>query len=138
MKIAKTIFREIFITLLVIVAVVLVLGIIFYKFMPTNRVIPAKVQAYATPEKVIQEIENGEQEKLEEEEHVYEITDADLAKFKNENSYTPGKVNPFKEYVGESVGSEGGDEPSTTTPTEQNPDTTDNYYTAAGVGSGTK
>ena len=49
---AKTILKEIFIIFLITLAVGLVLALIFYQYIPTNRIVPSKVTAYATPEEV--------------------------------------------------------------------------------------
>lgn len=53
---AKSIFKEILIILLACVAIVLIMAVIFYNYIPTNKVIPAKVTAYQTPENVEAEI----------------------------------------------------------------------------------
>ncbi len=130
---AKTIIKETFIILLITVAVAVVLALILYQYMPTNRIIPSKVTAYATPEEVAKEIEDQTTEKqYESENKVYSITDSDLAQYRREKNYNPGKANPFAEYSNEVVQSE--------TSANQNVDrnTTDNYYTASGVNSGTK
>ena len=49
---AKSIFKEILIILLVCVAIVLLMAVIFYNYIPTNKVIPAKVTAYQLPQNV--------------------------------------------------------------------------------------
>ena len=137
---AKTILKEIFIIFLITLAVGLVLALIFYQYIPTNRIVPSKVTAYATPEEVAKEIEDASQEELEGENKVFTITDADLALYRSERSYNPGKVNPFakassatsEQGSGQTTPSEGGTSPNV------DANTTDNYYTASGVGSGTK
>ena len=72
---------------------------------------------------------------------IFTITDADLSLYKSEKSYNPGKVDPFAEAADTSTEGEG------TTPSAPNgetqtqvvdPNTSNNYYTAAGIGSGTK
>ena len=40
--------KQIFIALLMIIAIALVLALIFYQYIPTNKMVPAKVQAYST------------------------------------------------------------------------------------------
>ena len=89
----KTIFKEIFIMLLLCIAIVLILGILFYDYIPTNRVIPTK-EAYITPENVRQEIDEQITE-IEKTEVSYEITDSDLNIYKQTSSYQPGKRDPF-------------------------------------------
>lgn len=90
---AKTIIKEIFIMLLLCIAIVLILGILFYDYIPTNRVIPTK-EAYVTPNDVKEEI-NEQITEIEKTEISYEITDADLNIYKQSSSYKPGKKDPF-------------------------------------------
>ena len=49
---AKTFFKEFFIILLICVAIILIMAVIFYNYIPTNKIIPAKVTAYKTPENI--------------------------------------------------------------------------------------
>ena len=89
----KSVIKEVFIILLLSIAILLVLGILFYDYIPTTRVVPTK-KAYSTPEEVKNEIEEEvtETEKIE---VSYEVTDADLNIYKQTGSYTEGKANPF-------------------------------------------
>ena len=50
----KSVMKEIFIILLLSVAILLILGILFYDYIPINRVIPER-EAYVTPDNVLQE-----------------------------------------------------------------------------------
>ena len=90
---AKSIIKEIFIMLLLCIAIILILGILFYDYIPTNRVIPTK-EAYSTPNDVKTEIDEQITE-IEKTEISYEITDADLNIYKQSSSYKPGKADPF-------------------------------------------
>lgn len=89
----KSAIKEIFIILLLSIAILLILGILFYDYIPINRVIPQK-EAYVTPENVKKEVEETitEAEKVE---VTYEVTDSDLNIYKQSGSYTEGKSNPF-------------------------------------------
>ena len=89
----KSAIKEIFIILLLSIAILLILGILFYDYIPINRVIPQK-EAYVTPENVKKEVEETitETEKVE---VTYEVTDSDLNIYKQSGSYTEGKANPF-------------------------------------------
>lgn len=89
----KSVIKEIFIILLLSVAILLILGILFYDYIPINKTIPAK-EAYVTPENVKKEIGEtiSESEKVE---VTYEVTDSDLDLYKQSGSYTEGKANPF-------------------------------------------
>ncbi len=139
----KIIFKEIFIVLLATVAIGLVLAVIFYQYVPSNRMIPTKVTAYKASEEVQKEInDQAQEEQLQSETKVYEVTDSDLAMYKRTQSYNPGKADPFapasssptgseNESTGNSVGTGNQEEP-----VDRN--TTDNFYTSAGVNSGTK
>jgi len=89
----KNIIKEFFIMLLLCIAIILILGVILYEYIPTNRVIPEK-QAYSTPENVKTEI-NEQITEVEKTEISYEITDSDLNIYKQTSSYKPGKKDPF-------------------------------------------
>lgn len=89
----KSIIKETFIMLLLCTAIVLVLGIIFYDYIPSNRVIPTR-EAYVSPENVRSEID-AQITELEKTEVSYEITDSDLNLYKQTSSYKPGKSDPF-------------------------------------------
>ena len=89
----KSVIKEIFIILLLSIAILLILGILFYDYIPINRVVPQK-EAYSTPDEVKNEIDEeiAESEKIE---VTYEVTDADLNIYKQTESYSEGKANPF-------------------------------------------
>ncbi len=89
----KSIIKETFIMLLLCIAIALILGILFYDYIPTNKVIPQK-EAYSTPENVKIEI-NEQVTEIEKTEVSYEITDSDLNIYKQTSSYKPGKRDPF-------------------------------------------
>ena len=138
---AKTIIKELFIILLVTVAIGLVLAVIFYQYMPSNRIIPSKVTAYKASEEVAKEIEEESKSELLEYNEIYEITDADLSRYKKIDSYRPGKVDPFQEVSsqpGSSNSNETGNSSTATPEPTVDKNTTDNFYTAANVNSGTK
>lgn len=92
----KMIFKEIIITLLVCIAILLILSIIFYSYNPLNKVIPSEI-AYTTPQEVKNQIGEGEVKDILDESYnvVYSITDSDLNKYKKSNRYVPGKEHPF-------------------------------------------
>lgn len=90
----KSVFKEIFIILLLCIAIVLVLGVIFYDYIPTNKAVPNKLSTYVTPEDVKTEIDEQIAE-INKVEVSYEITGTDINLYKQTHSYTPGKVDPF-------------------------------------------
>ena len=92
----KSILKEIIITLLLCIAILLVLGIMFYDYNPLNKVVPNKI-AYTTPENIKNEIEQQEVKDILEGgiDVVYSIESTDLKLYQKSNSYVPGKLNPF-------------------------------------------
>ena len=100
----KTILKEAGIVVLLLVAIVLILGIIFYDYNPSNKTVPAKVEAYAFPEDVKEEltetIQNLEQNIV----RTYYIDSQDLSLYEATNDYDKGKANPFAEVSSTSTG----------------------------------
>ncbi len=93
----KSILKEICIMLLLCVAIVLVLGVIFYDYIPANKAVPNKLQAYSTPQNIKEEIDQQITETNFNTEEIltYDITGADLSVFEEEESYIAGKPDPF-------------------------------------------
>ncbi len=89
----KSIIKEIIIMLLLCVAILLILGVLFYDYIPSNKAIPSKI-AYSTPENIQDEI-NEEITEFNTTNITYSVTDADLNIYKQSNSYVPGKRDPF-------------------------------------------
>ena len=74
----KTVIREIAITLLLCVVILLLLGVIFYDYNPINKIVPNKV-AYNVPEDIRNELEeNIESTTPSIENKVYTIEGSDL------------------------------------------------------------
>lgn len=90
----KSILKEVFIMLLLCVAIVLILGVIFYDSIPSNKVVPNKLSAYTTPENIQSEIEATITE-MNKVEVSYEITDSDLSLYRQTHVYTSQKPDPF-------------------------------------------
>lgn len=94
---AKSIFKELIIALLLCLAIILVLGILLYEYVPISKTIPNQV-AYTMPEEVKQELlATGE---IEQSQVVmtYEVNSDDLNNYKKIQNYKPGKANPFSSY----------------------------------------
>ena len=89
----KSVIKEIFIILLLSIAILLILGILSYDYIPIKRVVPQPA-TYSTHDEVKNEIDEEitESEKIE---VTYEVTDADLNIYKQTGSYSEGKANPF-------------------------------------------
>ena len=91
---AKIVIRETIIALLVCLAVLLILSVALYNYIPSNKVVPESVQY--SPRKQIQtqlnaEVESNSDEIL----MTYEVTASELDHFEQTDEYNPGKVNPF-------------------------------------------
>lgn len=99
---AKSILKEIIIVLLLCLAIILVLGIMLYDYVPIAKTVPNEV-AYVTPAEVKQELlESGS---LDESKVVmtYEVDNDDLNNYKRVKDYKPGKANPFSSYEQETT-----------------------------------
>lgn len=94
---AKTIVKELIIILLLCFAIILILGVLLYDYIPNDKIIPDAV-AYTTPESVKEEL--NKTQSLDESQIVrtYTIDSTDLNNYKKVNSYVPGKPNPFSSY----------------------------------------
>ena len=91
---AKTIIKEIIIALLVCLAVLLILSVILYDFIPTNKVIPEAIE-YQPSSEVEVELNAAVDDHSDEIIKTYEITASDLDNFERTDEYLPGKANPF-------------------------------------------
>lgn len=92
---AKVIIKEILMVILLLIAIVLVLGIVFYEYIPTSKVLPAKVVTYKLPE----EIENELNESILAGDNIirsYQIDSQDLKIYESTKDYSKGKINPFE------------------------------------------
>lgn len=130
----KSIIKEIFIILLLCLTICLVLGVIFYDYIPTNKVVPSTVEAYKTSntikDEISQEIVDYPKQNI-----TLEITDSDLTMYGKDHVYESGKANPF---APASAGISG----NTTTNTinggsntnNSNPDSTDQFFNSTGLG----
>ena len=91
---AKNIVKEIIIILLLALAIILVLGVLLYEYVPANKIIPEKV-SYTTPEEVKAELEYDVNESDEELYIDYHIDSTQLNNYQKIQEYVPGKKNPF-------------------------------------------
>ncbi len=87
-------FKEIIIALLLCLAIMLVLALVLYNYVPSTKTLPEKV-AYTTPQKVRDELVAASD--LDEDQIIltYEVDGHDMANYENINSYNPGNANPF-------------------------------------------
>lgn len=100
---AKSIIKEIIIILLLVLAILLVLGIFLYDYIPTNKIVP-KIEKYQVPNNIQEEL-NESVNDLEEEstQIVYEIDGTDLKNYEKTKDYEKGKLNPFEQTTSESA-----------------------------------
>lgn len=94
---AKSILKEIIIVLLLCLAIMLVLGILLYEYVPINKTIPNEV-AYTTPQNVKQELSSSSDVDESQIIMTYEINSDDLSNYRRVQDYVPGKANPFSSY----------------------------------------
>ena len=139
----KTILKEVIITLLLCIAILLILSILFYDYNPLNKIVPNKI-AYSTPEEIKNEIEQNEVKDILEDgvNIVYSIDSLDLNIYKKSNSYVPGKANPFAEIPEEVTEDETGSGQTIiknnqssggVTNTNKNPDSTSTFLNNTGA-----
>lgn len=131
---SKNVLREIIILLLLTLAIILLLGVLLYEYVPMNKVIPETVTYTATDEtrKAIEE------QSAQDDGTVvlsYEVTSTDLKNYKKVNDYKAGRKNPFSAVgtgstssTGTNNGSTGttGNSSSTTNSNNENNSTTNN------------
>ena len=94
---AKSVIKEIIIVLLLCLAIMLVLGILLYEYVPVNKTIPNEV-AYATPQNVKKELASSSDVDDSQIIMTYEINSDDLSNYRRVQDYVPGKANPFSSY----------------------------------------
>ncbi len=92
---SKNIVKELIIILLLCLAIILLLGILLYEYVPMNKTVP-NTEAYTTPSNVKAELKeedaNGDLIQT------YEINNSDLDDYKRIQNYKPGKADPFSSY----------------------------------------
>ena len=99
---AKSVIKELIIVLLLCLAIVLILGILFYEYIPISKEVPEEVN-YSISDDVQQKLdeidENLRDEKHDEDNPVTDsVTSTDLNNYERVKDYRPGKANPFGPY----------------------------------------
>ena len=92
---AKNIIKEITIVLLLALAIILVLGVLLYEYVPSNKIVPEKI-SYTTPERVATELQTDTNVDDTEVIITYQIDSTDLKNYQRIQEYVPGKKNPFE------------------------------------------
>lgn len=99
---SKEIIREIFIILALCFLIILLLGVLLYDYVPSNKEIPAEI-SYKTPQEVKEELQTVGDVDEDKVILTYKIDEADLYNYQRVNDYKPGKTNPFSTYKGTTV-----------------------------------
>ena len=95
----KSFFKELAIILLLILAIMVLLAVLFYDYMPNSKTVPAKVEAYKLSEDVKAELEKDmENAKTDEIVKTYQLDAIDIEHYERTKEYNKGKVNPFAQY----------------------------------------
>ncbi len=104
---AKVIIKEIIIILLLCLAIILLLGILLYNYVPMSKTLPNPV-SYVTAEDVGKEL--AEASTIDESQVImtYEIDSTDLNNLKRVQTYKPGKAHPFSPYEEQAGNAENG------------------------------
>ena len=121
---AKNIIKEIIIVLLLCLAIILILGVLLYEYVPSNKVIPEKV-SYVTPEKVKEELNKADSANIITT-YKYNVEASDLNNYKRVSDYVPGKQNPFSSYDTEATSGENTTTGNSSTTTGNNNTSTGN------------
>lgn len=134
----KTIAKEASIVILLLIAVSLILGILFYDYIPMNKIIPNKIEAYVVPNEITEEL----QETMSEGQNIvrtYYIDSSDLNVYEATNDYNKGKSNPFGDYTSANVSSNENTTTNTTTnsntqsnTTKTNKNTSEAFFNTSG------
>lgn len=137
---AKNVIKEIIILLLLCLAIILLLGILLYEYVPMSKTVPNPV-SYTTPEDVQQELATSSDVDNSQIILTYEVDSTDLNNYERINDYQPGKANPFSSYetsgentttsgsgTGGSSSSSGGNSSSSNTSTSGNTTTSGGEY----------
>lgn len=111
---AKTIIKELIIILLLCLAIILILGILMYEYVPIAKTIPNQV-SYTTPQDAKEELQAASEVSEDQIVMTYEVNSSDLNNYKRTQDYKPGKANPFSSYeTGSSSNEENGNSSSGT------------------------
>lgn len=122
---SKSIIKEIIIILLLCLAIIVVLGLLLYDYVPMAKVVPEPV-SYTTPEDVKEELVQAGEVDDNQVIMTYEVNSSDLNNYEKIKNYNPGKANPFSSYQSQTNENENGNttDGNTTSTTRSTKDTT--------------
>ncbi len=95
---AKTVFKEIAIGLLLLIVVVLLLGILLYDYIPNSVTVPKKAQTHELPAEIKEELKETLAQESQNIIKTYYIDSSALTIYENIDSYDKGKRDPFTSY----------------------------------------
>lgn len=123
---AKTVIKEIFIFLLLLLVIALVLGIMFYDYIPNNKTVPTALKQYELAPEAQEELSETMSGSSENIVKTYYIDSSDLSTYASTKDYNKGKVNPFEDYTSENTTNNTSNNTNTST---KNTNTTSNKTT---------
>lgn len=135
---AKNVIKEIIIILLLCLAIILILGILLYEYVPISKTVPNPV-SYVRTEAVEEELASSDTVDESQVVMTYEINSSDLNNYKQMQEYKPGKANPFAAVSEDNTGNNNGNNSSntssgsTSTGTNNNTSTSEGYYPDKGI-----
>lgn len=91
----KGVLKEIIIILLLTLAIILLLGVLLYDYVPMNKTIPEQI-SYSATEEVRTALEERQATDQEDVILSYEVTSTDLKNYQRVNEYQAGRKNPFE------------------------------------------
>ena len=91
---AKNVIKEIIIVLLLALAIILILGVLLYRYTSYNKVLPEEV-SYTIPENIKQELATSTDPEAEQPILTYEVTASDLKTYQRTKEYVQGRRDPF-------------------------------------------
>ena len=91
---AKNVIKEISIVLLLALAIILILGVLLYRYTSYNKVLPEEV-SYTIPENIKQELATSTNPEAEQPILTYEVTASDLKTYEKTKEYVQGRRDPF-------------------------------------------
>ena len=95
----KNVIKEIGIAIMLLIAIALVLGIIFYEYIPNNKTVPIALKPYALSEDVQEELKESINQEGQNIIMIKYISNDELDVYESKKGgYNKGKANPFADY----------------------------------------
>lgn len=94
---AKSVIKELILVLLLCLAIILILGILLYKYVPLAKTLPSEV-AYTMPTDTSETLQASEHIDDSQIVMTYTVNASDLNNYQRIQNYKPGKANPFASY----------------------------------------